>query len=186
MRSRPNGIASPCELVDDIARYDTQRKASEARIRAAVAASGTTLTEIFGIGDVIAATLIGHTGDVARFATAETIRRLQRHRPDRVVVGEPEAADASAVAAREPHDEPCAAHRRGHPDPPRAQSRPRSSTTANAPKATPPRAAIRALKRRISNVVYRHLVADARRAQQAMKRVREGNQGRLSNSSVAG
>ena len=32
---------------------------------AAVAASGTTLTEIFGIGDVIAATLIGHTGDLA-------------------------------------------------------------------------------------------------------------------------
>ena len=50
---------------------DTQRKASEARIRVAVAASGTTLTDIFGVGDVVAATLLGHTGDVARFATAE-------------------------------------------------------------------------------------------------------------------
>ena len=56
------------ELVDDIARHDSQRKDSNARIRAAVAASGTTLTEIFGVGAVIAATLIGHTGDVARFA----------------------------------------------------------------------------------------------------------------------
>ncbi len=59
------------ELVDDIARYDEQRKASNVRIRAAVAASGTTLTEIFGVGDVVAATLIGHTGDVLRFATED-------------------------------------------------------------------------------------------------------------------
>ena len=37
----------------------------------AVAASGTTLTAIFGVGDVVAATLIGHVGDIARFATAD-------------------------------------------------------------------------------------------------------------------
>jgi transposase len=41
------------------------------RIRTAVAASGTTLTDIFGVGDVVAATLIGHTGDIDRFPTAD-------------------------------------------------------------------------------------------------------------------
>ena len=32
-------------------------------------ASGTTLTEIFGVGPVIAATVIGYTGDPRRFTT---------------------------------------------------------------------------------------------------------------------
>lgn len=59
------------ELLDDITRYDEQRKESNARIRTAVAASGTTLTEIFGIGHVLAATLIGHTGDPFRFANED-------------------------------------------------------------------------------------------------------------------
>jgi transposase len=36
-----------------------------------VAASGTTLTDIFVVGDVVAATLIGHTGDIDRFPTAD-------------------------------------------------------------------------------------------------------------------
>ena len=35
------------------------------------AASGTTLTDIFGIGPIIAAMLIGNTGDVARFANRD-------------------------------------------------------------------------------------------------------------------
>ncbi len=38
------------------------------RLAAAVQASGTTLTEIFGAGPVIAAVVIGEVGDVARFA----------------------------------------------------------------------------------------------------------------------
>jgi len=38
-----------------------------ARIRAAIAASATTMTDIFGIGPIIAAMLIGYTGDIARF-----------------------------------------------------------------------------------------------------------------------
>jgi transposase len=58
-------------LVDDLDRLETQRKASKARIRTAVAASGTTLTDIFGVGDVVAATLIGHTGNIDRFPTAD-------------------------------------------------------------------------------------------------------------------
>ena len=38
------------------------------RLTAAVRASGTTLTEIFGVGPVVAAIVIGLTGDVCRFA----------------------------------------------------------------------------------------------------------------------
>jgi len=57
------------ELIDDIARLDVALKASKKRIAAAVSASGTTLTEIVGIGPVCAAIIIGFTGDIARFET---------------------------------------------------------------------------------------------------------------------
>ncbi|MFZ0493583.1 MAG: transposase, partial [Acidimicrobiia bacterium] len=57
------------ELVDDIARLDTALKASKKRIGVAVTTSGTTLTDIVGIGPVCAAIIIGFTGDVTRFPT---------------------------------------------------------------------------------------------------------------------
>lgn len=49
------------ELLDDIRRLDAQLKESHKRIRTAVAASSTSLTDVFGIGPVLAAMLIGYT-----------------------------------------------------------------------------------------------------------------------------
>ena len=51
------------------------------------------------------------------------LRRLQRHRPGRGVLRQPE--DLPAVPARQPADEPRHPHGRRHPDPPAAQRRPR-------------------------------------------------------------
>ena len=48
-----------------------------------VIASASTITEIFGIGPMMAAIIIGHTGDVRRFPTASPLRPTQRHRTDR-------------------------------------------------------------------------------------------------------
>jgi transposase len=47
------------ELLDDIRRLDTQLKASHKKIRSAIHASTTTVTDLFGIGPIIAAMLIG-------------------------------------------------------------------------------------------------------------------------------
>ena len=52
------------EMLDDIRRLDGQLKASHKRIRSGGRASDTTLTELFGVGPVIAAMFIGYTGDV--------------------------------------------------------------------------------------------------------------------------
>ena len=57
------------ELVDDIARLDVALKASKKRVEVAVVASGTTLTEIVGVGPICAAIIIGFTGDIGRFPT---------------------------------------------------------------------------------------------------------------------
>jgi len=55
------------DLLDDVKRLDAKLAANQARIVEAVSASGTTLTEIPGIGPVTAAKIIGHTGLIGRF-----------------------------------------------------------------------------------------------------------------------
>ena len=58
------------ELVDEIDHLDTVMGDSKARITTAVAASQTTLIEIFGVGPIVACMLIGYSGDPSRFTTA--------------------------------------------------------------------------------------------------------------------
>ena len=59
------------ELVDDVRRLDKQIKESHRRIRTAVRASKTSLTELFGVGPIVACAVIGYTGDVRRFANRD-------------------------------------------------------------------------------------------------------------------
>ena len=52
------------ELVDDIRRLDQQIKESHRRIRTAVRASKTSLSEVFGVGPIVACAMIGYSGNV--------------------------------------------------------------------------------------------------------------------------
>ena len=111
------------ETLDEIRMLDAKLKRSKARITEAVTASGTTLTEIFGVGPIISALIIGYTGDIARFATAGPLRCVQRDGLDRVLLLR--AQGAPAVTTRQPHAEPRRPHDRRHPDPSPRQRRPR-------------------------------------------------------------
>jgi transposase len=55
------------ELLDEIRVLDERRKNSKRRIADAVAASATSLTEIYGVGPIIAAIVIGYTAGITRF-----------------------------------------------------------------------------------------------------------------------
>ena len=55
----------------DIRRYDREIKANKVLISKAVATSGTTVTDVYGVGPIVAALLIGYTGDIGRFASAD-------------------------------------------------------------------------------------------------------------------
>jgi transposase len=57
------------EVLRDIRTLDRKIADLNGRIEAEVEASGTTLTEIFGVGPILAATILGTVGDVARFPT---------------------------------------------------------------------------------------------------------------------
>jgi transposase len=72
---RPQGASASLrrrlasEILRDIRTLDRKIADLSGRIEAEVEASGTTLTEIFGIGPILAARIIGTVGDVARFPT---------------------------------------------------------------------------------------------------------------------
>jgi transposase len=55
------------DLLDDLRRIDTRMRESRKKLAAAVAAAGTSLTGLFGVGPVIAAAVIGDVRDVSRF-----------------------------------------------------------------------------------------------------------------------
>jgi transposase len=148
------------ELLDDVRRLDTQLKASHKRIRDAVRASDTSLTDLFGVGPTIASSLIGYTGDVHRFANRDqfaayngtapiehssagrTVHRLSRRGNRRLN----HAIHMAAISQiRQLHSEGRAYFDRRVAD------------------GKTKKEALRALKRHVSNAVYRQLLADAQR-----------------------
>src|SRR5260370_6812330 len=54
-------------FLEDLRRIDAQLRDTNKRLTTAVRASGTTITEVFGVGPVIAATMIGYASDPSRF-----------------------------------------------------------------------------------------------------------------------
>jgi transposase len=101
------------EVVDDIARLDEVLKASKKRIAVAVTASGTSLTDIVGIGPVGAATIIGYTKDVTRFPTCGHYATYNATAP--IEVSSAGNTRHRVEPAREPHLEPCYSHRSRDP-----------------------------------------------------------------------
>jgi transposase len=144
------------EHLGDIRRLDRDIAGLKTRITVAVAASGTTLTELHGVGPITAALILGHVGDPARFRTRDQF------------------ASYNATAPIEASSGPRVRHRLN----------PRGNRTLNHAihmiavtqirNDTPGRAyylrrqaegktrkeAIRALKRRVSDAVWRQLQVD--------------------------
>ena len=61
----------PGAFLDDLRRVDAQLRETRKKLAAVVAASGTSLTGLFGVGPVIAAAVIGDVRDVSRFPSRD-------------------------------------------------------------------------------------------------------------------
>lgn len=146
------------EHLEDLRRLDEQMRASKKRIADAVRASGTTLTDLFGVGPVVAAMVIGYTRDVHRFATADRYASYNGTAPREVSSGgrkihrlsrrgNRQLNHAMHIAAisqiRQPHSEGRAFYER------------------KIDEGKTGKEALRALKRRVSDLVYRQLLIDA-------------------------
>ena len=145
------------ELVDDIARFEAQMRASKKRIRAAVAASGTSLTNIRGVGPIGAAIILGSVGDITRFPTPGHFASYNATAP----------IDASSGERKRHRLNPRGNRKLNHALHIAAVSQLRYPGAGRdyydkkLAEGKTSKEAIRALKRRISDVVYRHLIADA-------------------------
>jgi transposase len=148
------------ELIAEIDHLDNVRADCRARIIAAVEASATTLTEIFGVGPVVAAMLIGYSGDPLRFTTANRYVAYTGTAPIEFSSGGRVTHRLSRRGNRRlNHALHCAAitqirHR---------HSPGRTYYERKLAEGHTPREAIRSLKRRLSDIVWRHLITDARR-----------------------
>ena len=146
------------ELVDDIGRFDAQMRSSKRRIRAAVVASGTSLINIRGVGPIGAAIILGAVGDVARFPTAGHFASYNATAP----------IDASSGERKRHRLNPRGNRKLNHALHIAAVSQLRYPGAGRdyydkkLAEGKTSKEAIRALKRRISDVVYRHLIADAK------------------------
>jgi transposase len=143
-------------LIEDLRRIDGQMRETRKKLDAAVRASGTSLTGLFGVGPVIAATVIGEVRDVSRFTTyngtapievasgKRKVNRLSRRGNRRVN----HAIHMAAVTqVRQKHSEG-----RAYYDKKLAEGKTH-------------REALRSLKRQVSDAVFTRLRADARRVQ---------------------
>ena len=151
------------ELLADIEHLEDQRRQSKARITAAVVASGTTLTEIFGVGDIVAATVIGHAGNPARFVTADRFAAYNGTAPIERSSGDPNrkiwrlSRRGNRTLNHVIHIAAVTQIRHAHSDG-------RAFYDRKLAEGKSPKKALRALKRRISDAIYRRLVADMARA----------------------
>jgi transposase len=111
------------EHLDDLRHLDTQMQASRRRLEAAVRAASTTVTDIFGVGPVVAAMVIGHARTIDRFANRDHFAAYAGTAPIELESG---GRSIRRLSLRgEPPVEPCNPHRDRHADPSPALARPR-------------------------------------------------------------
>jgi transposase len=147
------------ELVADVRHLEQQIAAVEARIKAAVAESNTSLVQLFGVGPVLAARFLGEVGDIGRFPTKHHFAahtgtapleassgQVVRHRLARA--GDRKLNHALYMMAMVQVRRPSAGQ---------AYYR-RKLAEGKSPKE-----ALRCLKRRLSDAIYRCLVTDQQR-----------------------
>jgi transposase len=161
---RPKGGASArlrrrlaSEILRDVRTLDRKIADLNRRIEAEVEASGTTLTEIFGIGIILAARIIGTVGDVGRFPTKSHFASYSGTAPLEASSGEAVRHRLSLAGNRHLNYAlhmvaVCQA---------RSDARGGAYYRKKIDEGKSRKEALRCLKRRVCDAVFRSLVADS-------------------------
>jgi transposase len=187
-RVTPSGAVAwaRCELagdfLQDLRRIDAQMREARKKLAAAVQASGTTLTAIFGVGPVVAAVVIGEAGDPARFAGRDHFAAYNGTAPVEVSSGNRKVHRLSRRGNRRLNH---AVHM-AVTQVSQRQSDGRAYYDKKIAEGKTPKEALRALKRQVSDAIFKHLKADAARAAAGSEQGPGGQQGNDSVASAAG
>jgi transposase len=149
--------------LDELSRLEREIAAIGRRIEATVRKTGTSLTSIPGVGPFIAAKILGEVGDPSRVRSKPAFAVLSGTAPLSASSGQVQRHRLNRGGNRQLN---WALHYialvqcRIMPEAQAYMDRQREAGKSH-------KEAMRCLKRQLSNVVYRHLVADARRAELA-------------------
>jgi transposase len=145
------------ELLGELRRVDADLADLKPRTRAAVLASGTTVTDVYGVGTTMAAYFVGYSGDVGRFPGPGHYARYNGTAPVEASSGERIRHRLNPRGNRQLNHalHVAALTQIGHDTAGRAYYQ-RKIAEGKTKKE-----ALRALKRRISDAVYRQLLADS-------------------------
>ena len=166
-RIRPSGPAArarrelAAEFLADLRRLDAQIRGTRNKLAAAVQASGTTLTGIFGVGPVIAAAILGDAGDRSRFGDRDRFAAYNGTAPIEVSSGGRKIHRLSLRGNRRLNH---AIHMAAVTQVSYRHSGGRAYYERKLAEGKTPKEALRSLKRRVSDAVFTQLQADARRA----------------------
>jgi transposase len=158
---RPTGVAAStrwqlaADLIGDIRDLDQRIAAVQARITTAVGQSKTSLVELFGVGPVLAAKLLGEVGDIRRFPSKHHFAAHTGTAPIEASSGQVVRHRLSRAGDRKLNHALylMAIVQIRHPTAGQAYRRKRAEGKS-------PKEALRCLKRRLSDAVYRCLLAD--------------------------
>jgi transposase len=171
------------ELLADLRRLDEQLADSKKRLAAVVAASRTTTTDIFGVGPVVAAMVVGITGDIGRFANRDRFAAFNGTAPIEISSGARKIYRLSRRGNRQLNHAihivaVCQIRHRGSPG--------RVFYDRKLAEGKTTKEALRALKRRISDALYSRMRHDARAATTAADKGPGGQPGNDSDASATG
>ena len=182
---RPRDIAGrtrrqiAVDLVDDLTALDRKLKDLDQRIKPAVDATGSTLTDIVGVGYATAAVILGEVGDVRRFPSKHHFATYTGTAPLEVSSGEVVRHRLSRAGNRQLNHAlhiVALSHKR-------YDDRGGEYYAKKVAAGKGSKGALRCLKRRLADQVFRHLVQDQ---QQRAQRSPGGQAGTSLQSSVAG
>ena len=168
------------EFLADLRHLDGQLRDTRKKLAAAVRASGTSLTQVFGVGPVIAGTVIGDVGDVARFPGRDHFAAYNGTAPVEVSSGNRKIHRLSLRGNRRINH---AIHMAAITQLRHKHSEGRAYYDKKVAEGKTHKEALRSLKRKVSDAIFARLRADAR---QASAEGPGGQPGNGSDSSAAG
>ena len=149
------------EFLADLRHLDVQLRDTRKKLAAAVRASGTSLTQVFGVGPVIAGTVIGDVGDVARFPGRDHFASYNGTAPVEVSSGNRKIHRLSLRGNRRINH---AIHMAAITQLRHKHSEGRAYYDKKVAEGKTHKEALRSLKRKVSDAIFARLQADARQA----------------------
>jgi len=148
------------DLVADLRRIDEQRRDVKRRTARAIASSATSITEIYGVGPIVAATVLGYVRDIHRFPTRDQFAAYNGTAPIEASSGNRKIYRLSRRGNRQLNHaiHIAAVSQIRHPG-----TTGRAYYEKKIAEGMTGKSALRALKRKISDALYVRMIDDARR-----------------------